>query len=356
MKKEIVTMLLAAALMTSSLTACNDVEVTGNDIDNTTTENTTIEALYTQQDTMLAYIEDYEIFQGKVKNNPYDKWFEIEKVTGTSSKEQLYTNYLALWKNELAFTAENAEIFFETKQQYNAWTTYLEQWLTATETVFEIETEILENSAISPLGALVSHCQLVREKVIETKNYISRLEFHKTEGADYSEIKITWVQDQVNNQKHSVVSSSEIDIIQNRFYANDGQSMFATWLQYELSKINTDADDAIDEATTAYRKYLDLWNTEFTFTVENGEKLFENADKYDQWKNALKKLQESTKTLARCEYSILITKNIEFLIPFCEFSHQQTISTKFFLYYWEYQQKAAENIGTFDVTIEWSPK
>ena len=43
MKKEIVTMLLAAALMTSSLTACTEVEVAGNDIDNTTTENTTLE-------------------------------------------------------------------------------------------------------------------------------------------------------------------------------------------------------------------------------------------------------------------------------------------------------------------------
>ncbi len=43
MKKEIVTMLLAAALMTSSLTACTNVEADGNDIDNTTTESTTFE-------------------------------------------------------------------------------------------------------------------------------------------------------------------------------------------------------------------------------------------------------------------------------------------------------------------------
>ena len=44
MKKEIVTMLLAAALMTSSLTACTEVEVAGNDIDDTTiTESKTPE-------------------------------------------------------------------------------------------------------------------------------------------------------------------------------------------------------------------------------------------------------------------------------------------------------------------------
>lgn len=43
MKKEIVTMLLTAALMTSSLTACTNIEAAGNDIDNTTTENTTLE-------------------------------------------------------------------------------------------------------------------------------------------------------------------------------------------------------------------------------------------------------------------------------------------------------------------------
>ncbi len=36
MKKEIVTMLLAAALMTASLTACSKVEAAGNDIDDTT--------------------------------------------------------------------------------------------------------------------------------------------------------------------------------------------------------------------------------------------------------------------------------------------------------------------------------
>ena len=41
MKKEIVTMLLAAALMTSSLTACTEVEAAGNDMDNITVENTT---------------------------------------------------------------------------------------------------------------------------------------------------------------------------------------------------------------------------------------------------------------------------------------------------------------------------
>ena len=40
MKKEIVTMLLAAALMTSSLTACTNSEAAGNDIDNTTIKTT----------------------------------------------------------------------------------------------------------------------------------------------------------------------------------------------------------------------------------------------------------------------------------------------------------------------------
>lgn len=44
MKKEIVTMLLTAALMTSSLTACTNIEAAGNDIDNTTTESMTLEA------------------------------------------------------------------------------------------------------------------------------------------------------------------------------------------------------------------------------------------------------------------------------------------------------------------------
>ena len=42
-KKEIVTMLLAAAMMTSSLTACTEVEAAGNDIDNTTTEAPTVQ-------------------------------------------------------------------------------------------------------------------------------------------------------------------------------------------------------------------------------------------------------------------------------------------------------------------------
>ena len=44
MKKEIVTMLLAAALMTSSLTACTNVQADGNDIDNTTTTESSTNA------------------------------------------------------------------------------------------------------------------------------------------------------------------------------------------------------------------------------------------------------------------------------------------------------------------------
>ena len=43
MKKEIVTMLLASALLTVSLTACNMLQKGGDDIDNTTTKITTIE-------------------------------------------------------------------------------------------------------------------------------------------------------------------------------------------------------------------------------------------------------------------------------------------------------------------------
>ena len=45
MKKEIATLLLASALLTSSLTACNTAQNGGDDIDNSTTENTTLETV-----------------------------------------------------------------------------------------------------------------------------------------------------------------------------------------------------------------------------------------------------------------------------------------------------------------------
>ena len=45
LKKEIATLLLASALLTSSLTACNTAQNGGDDIDNSTTENTTLETV-----------------------------------------------------------------------------------------------------------------------------------------------------------------------------------------------------------------------------------------------------------------------------------------------------------------------
>lgn len=65
MKKEIVTMLLAAALLTSSLTACSNVEAAGNDIDNTTVETSTNNQIITlntpnTQTLISANFENYD--------------------------------------------------------------------------------------------------------------------------------------------------------------------------------------------------------------------------------------------------------------------------------------------------------
>ena len=63
MKKEIVTMLLAAALMTSSLTACSNVQADGNDIDNTTVESI-INLPTTPNDENEKKVENSPVFSG----------------------------------------------------------------------------------------------------------------------------------------------------------------------------------------------------------------------------------------------------------------------------------------------------
>lgn len=83
-KKEIVTMLLAAALMTSSLTACTNVEAAGNNIDDAIVENMELEnTLFLYSDTNNNLTNNCEQTMRVVLNNILQQeytWLEFQAL------------------------------------------------------------------------------------------------------------------------------------------------------------------------------------------------------------------------------------------------------------------------------------
>ena len=404
MKKRIWAILLSALLMASA-TACNyapdnipehetesTVEGAANTeaitapdseivVDTSGLEAIGLEPIYTPtfwNETDLGKRTTY--FYDHINQNMYDQWLKVELLNGKRSEEEIYTDYLELWKKELTFTIENGQALFDgvyefTPEQYSDWKSYLEQWMLSAESVLESEVQLLTREEMSIIGALIPHCQLIRQKVINTKEFLFRVEFcaKSLDSHEYRRVSIEWAPEadllefdiNQNNETLKNTNKNLFDLkatdLLHHFYDNisfhSQPSIFDDWLVNELSNLDAEDPQVFDALQDVYYDYLSFWEDhEFTFTIENGDSLSENLLEYNEWKTVLEQLFVSTQTLSRCEFSILTVYNVEYFIPRCELMRQTVLGTKFFLYYWESQQNAIDLIDPHKIVVEWSVK
>ena len=150
----------------------------------------------TEEETSLSPQEiEYKKFQDSVDSNVYDKWLEEKLAEGINSPNNIYAKYLALWKNELSYTIEGGSSLFENSSKYETWKTNLEEWLNYTSTTLRLEMNQFFGS-MEQLEVIIPHCELVRQKVIDTKYFLYKLEIQNAMFEDASitfpDISIKW--------------------------------------------------------------------------------------------------------------------------------------------------------------------
>ena len=390
MKKRIIALLLSALLL-ANVTACNtapepndeslfedtDTESTGEETkEDTNTAESTMEETDTETEeepniTLTPWEETergkrYLYFHNNMNQNAYDQWLKAQLLQGDGSKDQIYRAYLAFWKTELTFTVENGKTLFEDETRYQAWKSYLDQWLDTAQDLLELESKMADGAEEPTFDALTSHCELVRQKVIDTKYFLYYLEFQQRalESVGSFEIPIKWSPEasllefdmgqKANTNESTGNSASDSETTEMKQYFNNviDQNVYDKWL-----KINLSTDDRMPKAI--YADYLALWKTELSFAIENGKDLFDSSDEYEQWKSLLEEWRILTQEILKIEMNILWPaqmEQLEVIIPHCQLIRQKVIDVKYFLYYREYQKKTAESTGPVEVPIKWAAK
>ena len=134
--------------------------------------------------------DPYEKFQHAIEENIYDKWLDNKLSEGIEAHKNIYADYLKLWKDEMAYTIKEAEKLFDDPEEYTKWKTNLEQWL-------YYSSEILKTEMLSIMGTsnqaeiIANHCELIRQKVIDTKYFLYQLEYQVADNI-YESIDINW--------------------------------------------------------------------------------------------------------------------------------------------------------------------
>ena len=140
-------------------------------------------------------LEFYKVFQEAIDSNQYDKWLEQELLKGERADKTIYSEYLALWKEELLFTIESAEQVFDNKDFYSQWKNELEQWMIHTQDILKLEMNLMGNT-MNQLEVIIPSCELLRQKVIDTKKFLYYYENEKYGILDIdAEILIKWKYD-----------------------------------------------------------------------------------------------------------------------------------------------------------------
>ncbi len=120
-------------------------------------------------------LERWQYIHSCFEANEYDVWLNNVLNNDLLSLEQAYTQYLALWQDEMAFTIQMAKRLFENEDDYLSWKASLEAWMHATEDTYRQETQHLRAS-LSQCEILERYCKLLRQKVIDTKYFCYSLE------------------------------------------------------------------------------------------------------------------------------------------------------------------------------------
>ena len=138
-------------------------------------------------------LEFYMQFEEAVAANVYDIWLEQVLAEGKQSEYSIYSDYLTLWKDELTYTIENGKKLFDSEEDYTHWKNKLNEWLENSQALLKIEMNQMMGT-LSQVDIIIPYCQLVRQKVIDTKKFLYYLE-DQTLSLQYindRNISVTW--------------------------------------------------------------------------------------------------------------------------------------------------------------------
>ncbi len=205
--KKFILALLCCAMVTTSV-SCNksdeksDNNIRENEISNDKITNTYQNIYDTNIDTDIGTDETtfnntndsqqlkfYRIFQESINSNSYDKWLKAELSKANRPDKEIYAEYLAFWKNELTFTIEYGKSLFDDVDIYNQWKYNLEQWVLFSQETLKLEMNSFD-ATMPQLEVIIPYCELIRQKVIDTKYFLYYLEFETTRNN--REIVINW--------------------------------------------------------------------------------------------------------------------------------------------------------------------
>ena len=148
-----------------------------------------------ENDNSIEYMESvqmkqYQYFDRAIDENPYDKWLKNELEKGERAEKTIYAEYLAFWKDELAFTIESGEVIFNDKEQYEQWKSDIQQWLVISQDILKNEMNMM-NYSLGQLEVIIPYCEMVRQKAIDAKRFIYYYQIYNT-LTPYTNIEINW--------------------------------------------------------------------------------------------------------------------------------------------------------------------
>lgn len=135
-------------------------------------------------------LQRHNYFYESINKNPYDQWLDSQLSEGIRAEKKIYAEYLSFWENELLFSIENGKILFDNPEEYNQWKTSIQQWLIMTKETLKIEIKSF-NATLPQLEVIISYCEIIRQKAIDTKFFLYRLEYEIVAEGDI-EIPIKW--------------------------------------------------------------------------------------------------------------------------------------------------------------------
>ena len=118
-----------------------------------------------------------------------------------------------------------------------------------------------------------------------------------------------------------------------------------------FSNLDTEDLDISRNITSIYYDNMLYWEkNEFSATMSHGENILKDSISYNRWQETFEQLLSTTQAIMRYQSSIFIRFCPEAYILRCSIVRELILNSKFFLYYFEYQQNSS------DVEIKWATK
>lgn len=325
----------------------------------------------------LPYLELYNEFQTRTKNNTYDKWLETKLKEGTESHIAIYEKYIEMWRDELSFTIQTGEVLFADSSQYDDWKNRINDWFDSMYHLIETEFKLIGYDEPGKLIVISTHAISIRQKVLDTKYFLYQKAYDSLDidnedytifRDDYINLDIYWssniylLENEIANStplNHIAPLGVSRDVCEllEYFDNNANNNIFDRTLDSHLT-VNffpEQSDNPAEDLRYIYNSELDAWKIELEFTIRTAEKHFKSSADFEEWKSAIQNLQAKTYTLFLSELlngSHLDEKSIYYFYLF----RQQVINTKKFAFYLEFMNLVSSGAENIVVPIEWSPK